>query len=121
MFIILLYSNDIYAEQILGAAEVTQLFSGQTYEASLPDSGIAMTVYADPDGTMRGIQNGKIFTSNWKVNEKGEMCVRYQDKTSCRAIINDGGWYKKYKLDEQDKRILLVVYKTFTPGNIYGF
>ena len=117
----LLYSSSVPAEQTLNAEEVTQLFSGNTYEATLPTRGLTMTVYADPNGTMRGIQNGHTFETGWKVNDQGEICVSYRDKMSCRIVVEDNGIYKKYQVDDKGKRILLVEYKSFTPGNSHGF
>lgn len=117
----LLSRSAIAAEQILDAEAVTQLFSGNTYEANLPGRGLTMTVYADPDGTMKGMQNGKKFITHWKVNEQGEICVSYRDKTNCRPIVEENGLYKKYKLDEYGNKTILVVYEKFTPGNIHGF
>lgn len=118
---LLFCSSSVLAEQTLNAEEVTQLFSGNTYEATLPTRGLTMTVYADPDGTMRGVQNGNKFTTQWKVNEEGEICVSYRDKLSCRIVVEDNAIYKKYKVDDKGKRTLLVVYKSFSPGNIHGF
>lgn len=117
----LFYSSSVMAEQILTGEQLTQLFSGNTYEATLPTRGLSMTVYADPNGTMRGIQNGHTFETSWNVNEQGEICVSYRDKLSCRIVIEDNGIYKKYKVDDKGKRTLLVVYKSFTAGNIHGF
>ena len=117
----LFYGSSVSAEQILTAEEVTQLFSGKTYEATLPTRGLTMTVYADPNGTMRGVQNRNKFTTNWEVNDQGEICVSYRDKMSCRIVVEDNGIYKKYKVDDKGKRTLLVVYKSFTQGNIHGF
>jgi len=105
-------------ERILSADELSQLFSGNTYKASIPSRNIQMTVYVDPDGTMRGMQGGHKFTSKWAINDKDEICVSYRDKMSCRIVIEDNGVYKKYKINDKGEKVLLVIYQSFTPGNI---
>lgn len=109
------------AERVLSAAEVTRLFSGNTYEAVIPSRNLKMTVYVDPDGTMKGMQSGHKFTSKWQVNEKGEICVSYQDKMNCRVVMEDNGVYKKYKINEKGEKIILVIYQSFAPGNIHNY
>ena len=106
---------------ILSADEVTQLFSGNTYEAVIPSRGISMTVSADPDGTSRGMQGEHKFTYNWSVSDKGELCVSYKNKLSCHMVMQENGVYKKFKLNPQGKKVVLVVYPTFTPGNIHNY
>ena len=107
--------------RILTAQEVTTLFSGNTYEAHIPSRGIKMTVYADPDGTMRGMQGGKQFSSRWQVNDAGEICVSYKDKMSCRLVMEEHGVYKKFKKNKQGERVVLVVYQSFENGNVHNY
>ena len=102
---------------VLGKDEVLKLFSGNTYEAEIPSRKLTMTVYVDPDGTLRGMQNGHKFTSRWAVNDRGEMCVSYKTKLSCRKVIKQDGVYKKIKITDTGEPIVLVVYHSFTPGN----
>lgn len=108
-------------ERILSAAEVTQLFSGNTYEALIPSRNLKMTVYVDPDGTMRGMQGGHKFTSNWTVSNEGEICVSYQDKMNCRVVMQQEGVYKKFKINEQGEKVILVIYQSFAAGNIHNY
>jgi len=105
----------------LRAAEVTALFSGNTYTAVIPSRKLTMDVYVDPDGTMRGMQAGHKFTSQWQVNEQGQVCVSYRDKMNCRFVMLENGQYKKYKLDEQGQKVVLVIYQSFASGNIHNF
>lgn len=101
----------------LSKDEVLKLFSGNTYEAEIPSRKLTMTVYVDPDGNLRGMQNGHKFTSRWAVNDMGEMCVSYKTKLSCRKVIEQDGVYKKIKTTDTGDAIELVVYHSFTPGN----
>ncbi|MCU7939338.1 MAG: hypothetical protein KZQ64_15520 [gamma proteobacterium symbiont of Bathyaustriella thionipta] len=105
----------------LSANEVRTLFSGNTYEASIPSRKLTMTVYVDPDGTMRGMQAGHKFTSKWQISERGEICVSYRDKMSCRFVMEENGHYKKYKINEQGEKAVLVIYQSFAPGNIHNY
>lgn len=107
--------------RVLNADEVRELFSGNTYEAVIPSRGLTMTVYVDPDGTMRGMQGGHKFTSKWVVSDQGEICVSYKDKMSCRLVMEENGVYKKYKTDEQGKKVVLVVYQSFAQGNPHKY
>lgn len=118
---LILFTGTASAERILSADEVSQLFSGKTYEARIPSRNIHMTVYADPNGTMTGMQSGHKFTSKWTISEKGEICVSYKDKMNCRMVMEDGGVYKKYKLNDKGEKIVLVVYQAFSLGNIHNF
>lgn len=108
-------------EHILSAEEVLNLFSGNTYVATIPSRKIKMTVYVDPDGTMRGEQSGHKFTSKWQVNEQGEICVSYKDKMSCRIVMEQEGIYKKFKMNEKGEKVVLVVYESFAEGNIHNY
>ncbi len=108
-------------ERTLSAAEVTQLFSGNTYVALIPSRNLKMTVYVDPNGTMTGMQNGHKFSSKWKISDKGEICVSYRDKMSCRLVLEQHGVYKKVKVNEQGETIVLVIYESFSKGNVHNY
>ncbi len=110
-----------YPAKTLSADEMQVLFSGNTYTASIPSRKLTMTVYVDPNGTMRGMQAGHKFTTHWQINEQGEICVSYKDKKNCRYVMQENGQYKKYKLDEQGNKVVLVVYQSFARGNVHGY
>lgn len=118
---LLFVSASAQAERVLSTDEVRKLFSGNTYEAKIPSRNLTMTVYVDPNGTMRGMQSDHKFTSKWTVSDKGEICVSYRDKMSCRMVMEDNGMYKKYKINEQGEKVVLVIYQSFTPGNIHNY
>ena len=117
----IVYSANAMAERVLSGEEVTQLFSGNTYDATIPSRNLKMTVYVDPDGTMRGMQSGHKFTSKWSVSEKGEICVSYRDKMKCRTVMEENGVYKKFKVNEQGEKVVLVIYESFSSGNIHNY
>ena len=117
----LLLSQSAFAERSLTTAEVTQLFSGNTYTATIPSRNIKMTVYVDPNGTLRGMQAGHKFTSKWEINDKGEICVSYKERLSCRYVMEEDGIYKKYKINEQGEKVVLVIYQSFTLGNVHNY
>jgi len=105
----------------LSTEEVMTLFSGNTYQAIIPSRKIFMKVYVDPNGTMRGMQAGHKFTTKWQVNDQGQICVSYKDKMNCRFVMREEGQYKKYKLNEQGEKVVLVLYKSFAKGNIHNY
>jgi len=105
----------------LNTEEITALFLNNTYNAVIPSRKLTMEVYVDPDGTMRGMQAGHKFTTQWQVNDQGQICVSYRDKMNCRFVMLEEGQYKKYKLDEQGKKVVLVVYQSFASGNIHNY
>ena len=117
----LILSQSAFAERTLTTAEVTQLFSGNTYAATIPSRNIKMTVFVDPNGTLRGMQAGHKFTSKWETNDKGEICVSYKERLSCRYVMEEEGIYKKYKINEQGEKVVLVIYQSFTPGNVHNY
>lgn len=122
MMSLMLLSLTCYAEErTLSAKEVNKLFIGNTYEATIPSRNLTMTVYVDPDGTLRGMQGGHKFMSKWSINEYGQICVSYKEKKSCRIVMEDNGVYKKYKINEQGEKIVLVIYQSFTPGNVHNY
>jgi len=108
-------------DRILSAQEVLKLFSGNTYVAVIPSRNLKMTVYVDPDGTMRGMQSGHKFTSKWTVSDKGEICVSYKDKMNCRVVMEQGGVYKKFKVNEKGEKVVLVIYQSFAAGNVHHY
>ncbi len=103
--------------RVLNKEQVIKLFSGNTYQAEIPSRKLMMTVYVDPNGILRGMQNGHKFTSKWTVNEQGEMCVSYKIRMSCRKVVEQDGVYKKIKIDDTGEPVVLVVYHSFTQGN----
>ncbi|WP_198264957.1 hypothetical protein [sulfur-oxidizing endosymbiont of Gigantopelta aegis] len=115
------YTPAACPERILSAAEVTKLFSDKTYQVEIPSRKITMTVYAAPNGTTRGMQGEHKFTSHWEVNDKGEVCISYKDKMKCRQIMLQEGVYKKFKVNEQGERVVLVVYHSFVDGNVHHY
>jgi Kazal-type serine protease inhibitor domain len=115
------YAANACPEHVLSADELTKLFSGNTYDALIPSRKLKMTVYVDPDGSMRGMQSGHKFTSKWAVNNKGEICVSYKNKMSCRLVMEQDGVYKKIKLNDKGEKVVLVVYKSFAIGNIHNY
>ena len=122
MMSLMLLSLTSYAEErTLSAKEVNKLFIGNTYEATIPSRNLTMTVYVDPDGTLRGMQGGHKFMSKWTINEQGQICISYKEKKSCRIVMEDNGVYKKYKINEQGEKIVLVIYQSFTPGNVHNY
>lgn len=122
MMSLMLLSLTCYAEErTLSAKEVSKLFIGNTYEAAIPSRNLKMTVYVDPDGTLRGMQGGHKFMSKWSINEQGQICISYKEKMSCRIVMEDNGVYKKYKINEQGEKIVLVIYQSFTAGNVHNY
>jgi len=115
------YANQACPERILSADELTKLFSGNTYVALIPTRKLKMTIYVDPDGSMRGMQNGNKFTSKWAVNNKGEICVSYKGRMSCSAVVEHEGIYKKIKLNDKGEKIVMVIYESFAAGNIHNY
>ncbi len=115
------YVSQACAERTLSSEELIKLFSGNTYVAVIPSRKLKMIVYVDPDGTMRGMQSGHKFTSKWMVNDKGEICVSYKDKMSCRVVMEQNGVYKKFKINEQGEKTVLVVYQSFSQGNVHNY
>jgi len=103
--------------RVLNKDEVIKLFSGNTYQAEISSRKLMMTVYVDPDGILRGMQNGHKFTSKWTVNEQGEMCVSYKTRLSCRKVIEQDGVYKKITAGDSGEPVVLVVYHSFVQGN----
>ncbi|MCU7835750.1 MAG: hypothetical protein KZQ83_10945 [gamma proteobacterium symbiont of Taylorina sp.] len=121
IFSFIFMSHAAQAERVLTADEVTHLFSGNSYAAIIPSRNIKMTVFVDPNGTLRGMQAGHKFNSKWMVNESGEICVSYKERMSCRLVMEDNGQYKKYKINEQGEKVVLVIYQSFTAGNSYNY
>lgn len=122
MMSLMLLSLTCYAEErTLSAKEVSKLFIDNTYEAAIPSRNLKMTVYVDPDGTLRGMQGGHKFMSKWSINEQGQICISYKEKMSCRIVMEDNGVYKKYKINEQGEKIVLVIYQSFTAGNVHNY
>lgn len=118
---ILSYTPGVCFEHILSVQEMRELFVGNTYEALILARKLSMVVYVDPDGTLRGEQGGRKFTSKWTINEQGEMCVSYRDKMNCRKVMLQDGMYQKFKVDEDGNKVLLVTYLNFAKGNIHNY
>lgn len=105
------------AEITLDSEAVTALFSDKTVSYHFEKKGYDATAYYSPDGTMRGIKDGKAFNAEWKVNGRGELCIKEGMSNKCRTIVENNGVYKKIKIKHNGNEVHVITYKSFTHGN----
>lgn len=106
----------------LNAEQVKALFSDKTVEYRHKKLGFEFIVYHAPDGTLRGTRDGHPMGElQWSVNDQGELCIAYNQKQSCYPIMHEDGKYKKYTLDDNGKRKILLTYRRFIDGNPNDF
>ena len=130
--VLTVFSSSLFAFGNLSAEEVRALFSGQTVEGEFREgskkhidpSGIntfyePFVMYFSADGAVRSIRGDVKKAGKWRVDEKGNHCVKWTGKKEgCAPITKEGRVYKKYKRRGEGSRIKWV--KTFTkfrPGN----
>ena len=130
--VLAVFSGPLFAFGNLSAEEVRALFSGQTVEGEFREgskkhidpSGIntfyePFVMYFSADGAVRSIRGDAKKAGKWRVDEKGNHCVKWTGKKEgCAPITKEGRVYKKYKRRGEGSRIKWV--KTFTkfrPGN----
>jgi hypothetical protein len=104
----------------LSGPEITELFAGKTVEGHHEIHGYDFRSYYEPTGTYRSHQSGKSAARSAKWWVRGdEICVRWDDTPEdlCRRMFVDtGGVYRKVKL-AGEKRVIVVTFKSFSPGN----
>jgi hypothetical protein len=103
----------------LDAAAVTALFSGKTVESVLDKTGRISLTYYSPTGELLQLQEGKKRSGKWEVREDGRICLDFPgDDRQCRAIVKEGGVYRKYIVKKDGKHEPVVTYKSFRDGNL---
>ena len=103
----------------LNATEVTALFSGKTVESKLDKSGRVSLTYYNPNGALRQLQNGQKRNGTWRVKKSGRICLQFAgDKESCRIIINEGPFYRKYIVKRDGNHQPILTYTSFRSGNL---
>ncbi len=119
--LLMMLSPSVSAET-LNAEQVKTLFSDKTVEYRHEKLGFEFVVYHAPDGTLRGTRDGQPMSElQWSVNAHGELCIAYNQKQSCYPIMHEDGKYKKYTLDDNGKRKILLTYRRFIDGNPNDF
>jgi hypothetical protein len=103
----------------LDAASVTALFSGKTVESVLDKTGRVSLTYYGPTGELRQLQNGEKRSGKWEVREDGRICLHFAgDDRQCRAIVKEGGVYRKYIVKKDGNHEPVVTYRSFRDGNL---
>lgn len=119
--LLMILSPTVSAET-LNTEQVQALFSGKTVEYRHDKLGFEFVVYHAPDGTLRGTRDGHPMGElQWSVNDKGELCIAYNQKKRCHPIMNDDGVYKKYTIDQNGNKKILLTYRRFIDGNPNDF
>lgn len=110
------------AADTLSAEQVTALFSDKTVEYQHAKLGFDFVAYHAPDGSLRGTRDGQPMSElQWSVNEQGELCIAYNHKQRCYPIMREDNHYKKYTLDNNGEKKILITYQRFIDGNPNGF
>jgi len=108
--------------ETLNADQVKALFSDKTVEYQHEKLGFKFVVYHAPDGTLRGSRNGQPMSElQWSVNDKGELCISYNQHNRCHPIRHADGAYQKYTRDKNGETKILVTYRRFIDGNPNDF
>lgn len=120
--LLMMIAPAISAEETLNAEQVKALFSDKTVEYRHDKLGFEFVVYHAPDGTLRGTRDGHPMGElQWSVNDSGEICIAYKGKKRCHPIMNDDGMYKKYTVDQNGNKKILLTYRRFIDGNPNDF
>ncbi|MDZ7803654.1 hypothetical protein [Thiohalophilus sp.] len=119
---LLMMLSPAVSAETLNAEQVKTLFSDKTVEYRHEKLGFEFVVYHAPDGTLRGTRDGQLMSElQWSVNEHGELCIAYNRNQRCYPIMRDDGKYKKYTVDDNGKRKILLTYRRFIDGNPNDF
>ena len=108
-----------YAGGFMSGEELETKLSGKTADGYHLKKDYAFTNYFAPDGILHSIREGEPRKANWRINDKGYHCVKWEDryKEFCRPFKDNGdGSISKYKL-KGSKEIKILTLKNFRDGN----
>lgn len=105
----------------LSAAEIVELFSGNTVESVTAVRGRTSLSYYDPSGEIRQSRHGLQRIGRWRVTESNRICLQMENlPEKCRIIIKEGDTYKKYIVRKNNRHQHSVSYTKFIDGNPFG-
>ncbi|MEJ1405070.1 MAG: hypothetical protein RPU73_14595 [Candidatus Sedimenticola sp. (ex Thyasira tokunagai)] len=103
----------------LNGKETGTLFVGKTVEALNLSTGTSSFTYYSEDGKARQERLWEHRLGNWRINEKGEICLQFGErKEGCRMIGELNGTYRKYRPDKNGQLKPVVRYRRFLEGNV---
>ena len=107
--------------QTLSAAEVKQLFIGDTVESYNLNNGMTSFTYYHPNGTLDQERLWLRRSGNWSVREDGQICLAFaKARLRCRHIVRSGDKYYKVRVDEQGNEKRIIRYRHFAEGNAFA-
>lgn len=105
----------------LGRKAIKELFSDQTVNTITAVKGQLGVSYYSPEGEVRQLRKGKLWSGTWRVTKRGRLCVQMEGSPEkCRIIVKEGGVYKKYIVKKNGDHQHTLTYLSFSAGNEYG-
>lgn len=122
-------TDKLSGDTTLSGAEIRQLFAGKTVSGYHVKRGYSFTSYYEPDGTYRSYQSYGLVPDSFEdmeprhatwVISSDQICITWQDTGEgplCRHMIRDrAGNYTKV-LKKGGRKITVVRFNSFEPGN----
>ncbi|MES9897434.1 MAG: hypothetical protein ABW148_00230 [Sedimenticola sp.] len=104
---------------LLNGEETRKLFADNTVEALNLNTGTTSFTYYANSGEVRQERLWEQRLGNWRINQKGEICLQLDEgKEGCHIIGKLGGTYRKYRIDTHGKLKPIVRYRRFLPENL---
>jgi hypothetical protein len=119
----------------MSATEVSTLFSGKTVEGERRAGGVPgvdtpnwvenyaseFIAYFDNDGTVRKNNNDKYKKGKWRVNDNGDLCIKWKNKKEkCAPVHMEGKVYKRVIKGKSGRVRYELTYIRFIEGNEHG-
>ncbi|MFT6914602.1 MAG: hypothetical protein ACJAWL_000898 [Motiliproteus sp.] len=101
----------------LNSEQLHALFVNKTVESNnLNNYEVSYTFYMD-NGQVIQQRSGNIRTGQWKINSKGKICLKMENKGfGCRYVVRKGDEYFKYRRNKEGNFAPIIRYGTFVSG-----
>jgi len=105
-------------EGVLDAAQINELFSGNSVAANPKGDGPNIFFYFGSDGSLVSVREGFQERGSWWAREDGRLCIQLEvDKRRCPIIVKKGTQYRQYAVRKSGNHRYELKYSDFSRGN----
>ena len=102
----------------LDAPQLEQLFSGNTFAATVEGKDQMTVIFFGKDGHLTRVRDGWQTDGVWEVRKDGRICVDLKgSRRDCRIIVNQDKKYRQYAVKKDGNHRYEMTYTDSRPGN----
>lgn len=108
----------VLPEGSLDATQIEQLFSGNTFVATIEDEGKDLVFFFGNDGAVTRVSEGWQRDGRWEAREDGRLCIDLEGANrDCRLVVKQGDRYRQYAVKKNGNHRYEMTYSDPRQGN----